>query len=369
MESILIIHKSFWPENDVIGAALYDIANKLNEHSKVSIITSVRNPINRNVFKNKEIDYNALLVKNSNNRIYSIIKFAIYTVMHMMRLSPNKIYITSNPPVLIPFLVNLYCKVFNVKFLYHCQDIHPEISKDYLNSYFYRFLFFLDKKTMKNSDKIITLTKEMKQYIHSARGVEIDRIELIANGVPKSKARKEYIKRKNGILYLGNLGRYQRMPLLLDSIEEYCLRGGELSFVFAGFGVYEKSFIELTKKFKNLSYLGYLTLEEANELMSCYNWCLLPVDDRALQFSFPSKSSAYAINQLNILGVSMPNSILENWISNVNGLNIFPDKQKLINAFFRIESGSLCPFKKDYDINHFSIDCHVNKLYQAIIDT
>ena len=46
------------------------------------------------------------------------------------------------------------------------------------------------------------------------------------------------LKKKKGFSFTGNLGRFQRIPLLIHAINEYKKKDGILEFAFAGGGVF-----------------------------------------------------------------------------------------------------------------------------------
>ena len=174
-----------------------------------------------------------------------------------------------------------------------------------------------------------------------------------------------------GFTFCGNAGRLQRIPLLMDAIEEYSNQGGKLPFVFAGGGVYSKNLSELAKKYTNVTYKGIITPREAAILNSSYQWALLPIEDDVTRFAFPSKSSSYVHSGAYIAAVCGEKTSVSEWVrDNGLGVCINPNRFSLVEFFFRVERCEMdLPFLKssrDEIRGRLSFDVFISRLNSIV---
>lgn len=127
-------------------------------------------------------------------------------------------------PVVVPFMVAVYCRLFGAEYTYHLQDIHPEAAQIVvpLNRWVFRLLRALDNFTLRHARRIITLSATMRDYLKHRSGTRapIALLENPAVDVAPSG------KRDMDVVFCGNAGRLQRMPLLIAAIKEYLSHGG-----------------------------------------------------------------------------------------------------------------------------------------------
>ena len=171
-----------------------------------------------------------------------------------------------------------------------------------------------------------------------------------------------------GFVFSGNAGRLQRIPLLLKSINKYKEQGGVLPFLFIGTGVYSDEIYMLTNKYKDIKYKGLVDTNTANDLISRYEWALLPIEDEITKYAFPSKTSSYVSCGSNILSICSDQTCVAKWVVNNNfGINILPKVDDLVDVFFKIENG-LSINKKSIDLNYLSIDNFIHKISNIIFN-
>ena len=60
----------------------------------------------------------------------------------ILKTRPKNIYVSTDPPLVVPFVVSVFSKIMNIKYTYHLQDIHPEATNTIkkLNVYLFKFL-------------------------------------------------------------------------------------------------------------------------------------------------------------------------------------------------------------------------------------
>ena len=172
-----------------------------------------------------------------------------------------------------------------------------------------------------------------------------------------------------GFIFSGNLGRLQKIPLLLKSIDKYKAEGGILPFLFIGGGLYANEAHSLSTKYTDITYAGFVDPKKANELTSGYEWALLPIDDEATKYAFPSKTSSYISCGSKILSICSEQTSVAKWVvNNKHGINSRPKVDDIVDVFFKIENG-LTINKKTVDQDYYSIDNYVSKIFNIVFNT
>ena len=345
--SFMIITRDFWPQTAAIGDTLLALARESSLRVNTSVITMSNKAIASiaNKMDDQTYDINFHVAKplttsetNLLFRIFEIFYFMFFVLFYLFLKKPDKVYISTNPPLFVPFIVALFCRLFNKKLYYHIQDIHPEASKLVLN--LPNFIFYLLKKldtwTINNVEAIITLTNEMKETIAN-RGCQT-KVFLIEN--PSKTVGIDRGNFINGIVFSGNAGRLQEMDVILPSIEQYLNDGGRLPFTFLGSGVHSKKLLDMSKNFQNFNFLGYVNGDSALKIANEHKWALLPIKGDALKYAYPSKLASYISAGCNLLCVTDIKSSLALLVKkNKIGIVVEPDVNQLINVFKQIENG------------------------------
>jgi len=378
---LAIINRSFWPVYPVIGEALMRFAEQEAQVQTVGVILQDHADINTQRAREQRgarvcfYPCHAFSVSGS-----SIVRRAVDTVFFMLWVfavllvkRPKRVYVSTDPPVLVPFIVMVYSNLFRAEYVYHLQDIHPEAANVVfpVRPAIFRFLRWLDTLTMRNASLLITITKEMAKEIRKRSGTSSP-VRILANPsvsfdevvIPKTK--------RLGFAFCGNAGRLQRMPLLILAIEKYCSSGGKLPFIFAGGGVFSEGLKELSEKHDNVSYLGFISALEAAQLNADYQWALLPIEDEVTRFAFPSKSSSYVLSGASVAAICGAETSVAEWVLENNlGVVIEPSVDELCRFFRSVESDGLSygPFDVERGKlkEQLGLDVFLNDLSQLVI--
>ncbi|MDN3649320.1 glycosyltransferase [Reinekea marina] len=370
-EKIAIINRSFWPVYPVIGEALLRYAERESFHSNICVIMQDHANIRSQLLKHKRGDgvrffpCKAWSVSGSGviRRVLDAIFFMVWVLLVLIWKRPTKVYVSTDPPVLVPFIVMVYCKFSSSKFIYHIQDIHPEAADVVIpvNKFMFNALKGIDSLVIRQADLLITITTEMREEIRT-RSHTIKPIAILSNPSVSFEQSSLSQSKKLGFTFCGNAGRLQRIPLLISSISRYCDNGGKLPFVFAGAGVYAQSLRDLAKKYPNVEYLGQISSEEAAKLSSTFTWALLPIEDEVTRFAFPSKSSSYVFSGAFIAAICGEHTSVAEWVSENKLGSIIPaDADSLFKFFQQVEKGGI-----DYSIFNIEREELKSKLSFAV---
>ena len=372
----VVINRGFWPVSDVPGESLLALAENL----AIDYDTFVLSQSNVDMQAQCRDKGRAMSVQirscsaftDSNSkivaRVIETVYFAIWVLIQLCRVRPAFIYVATDPPIILPFIVCIYSKIFGAKYTYHLQDIHPEASSVVVKmpALLHWFLVRLDNITLRYAKSIVTLTPSMAEYLQGERGIT-SLVHLVDNA--SAYPTESHQRIKNTMVFCGNAGRLQEIPLVVSAIEGYLERGGKLSFTFLGSGTHAHLFRELSDRWSNVVCLGYLPLDEAIEVLGQHEWGLLPVNNSVLKYAFPSKTSAYAAAGCKILAICEQDSSLASWVySGQRGLVSLPVVESIIDAFFSIERGESTFNAKveDYDSLSYSFDLFSKTLKKII---
>lgn len=348
---IAIINRSFWPLYPVVGEALLRFAEgAANREHSVSVIMQDRGDIKaelRDAARGKGVRFYPVKgVANSASgillRICEVLFFMLWVVAVLIWVRPSRVYISTDPPIVIPFVVMLYSQLFGAKYIYHLQDIHPEAANIILpvNKWIYKLLLGIDSISMRKATRLVTITDQMAEEIQlrsetTAPIFVLNNPSVSFDGIVTNKPKIL------GFSFCGNVGRFQRVPLILDAIETYFKRGGRLEFHFAGGGLYANHLKNFSAKFPRFHYYGLVSSTEAAQINANYTWALLTIEDEVTRFAFPSRLSSYVYSGANILAVCGDRTSVAQYVNaNRVGLVVKPDMEAIIKSFFEIEKGS-----------------------------
>ncbi|MCR3984546.1 glycosyltransferase [Aeromonas caviae] len=378
---LAIINRSFWPVYPVIGEALMRFAEQQSLSKHVGVVFQDHVGIKEHLAREKRglgVNFypcRALSVSGSSilRRVADAVYFMLWVFSILLLKRPKKVYVSTDPPVLVPFIVMIYCKLFRAQFIYHLQDIHPEAANVVMpvQPMLFRLLKSMDSLTMRTSDLLITITDQMAEQIQERSSTRAPIKTLVNPSVSFEHVIAPDFK-KAGFTFCGNAGRLQRIPLIIQAIEQYCQAGGTLPFIFAGAGVYDGALENLAGKYVNVTYKGLVSASEAAQLNADYEWALLPIEDDVTKFAFPSKSSSYVLSGAKIVAVCSCNTSVAEWVTkNAVGVVVEPCVDSLCHFFFAIEHDeySNMQFNIERDIlkARLGFDVFVNDLAELVV--
>ena len=371
---IAIVNRSFWPASQVIGEALLQVAERLAENNQVSLIT--QSPIDlkaelKQKGRGQGIAVRACKARSDSSthlvlRALDALVFMMWVFAMLCWQRPKKIYVSTDPPVVVPFVVSVYALFGRAKVIYHLQDIHPEAANIILplNPFVMRLFQGIDSWSMRRAARLITLSVDMANVIRD-RSRSKASIQLLDN--PAVIAPVKSVERTRGFIYCGNAGRLQRIPLLIDAISAYRRQGGILPFEFVGGGVFSTQLAELAVKEMGVSYLGHVSAAKAAERVAAYQWAILSIDDDVTSFAFPSKSSTYAAAGTRILAVCGLHTSVAKWVYELGaGRACEPNVEELVSEFFLYEQSADENNIQRTDLSKLEMSYFVRKLVEIL---
>jgi len=172
---LAIVNRGFWPQSLVVGEALLRLAEQVAKHHRVCVITQSDGQLRAKLKaaqRGEGVELRDCRSRSNSSsglvkRSLDALGFMLWTFWCLMRARPAQVYVSTNPPVVVPFIVFVYCRLFGARYTYHLQDIHPEAANIVvpLNKHLYKLLQHMDAAVMRNAHSLITLSKDMHEVI------------------------------------------------------------------------------------------------------------------------------------------------------------------------------------------------------------
>jgi glycosyltransferase involved in cell wall biosynthesis len=209
-------------------------------------------------------------------------KFAIEKAKEIIQQNKIDSIITSSPPHSTQLIGLELKRMFNLNWLADLRDPWTEI---YYNKELFRTSlakkkdYKLEQLCLKNADKIVVVSEDIKRHFGANRKEILDKINVIPNGFDeadflevKSKLEGENLISKNitnkVISYVGNLGEQYPVEGFLEAFSEIVKNDSEWKLQFIGNchdGV--KRMVELLKISANVEFIPYVNHSEAIDFM------------------------------------------------------------------------------------------------------
>ena len=330
--------------NQVTGPLFIDVANQyVKEYKDVILITgaieetySTLDPKIRIVYKQK---YNR---KKAYSRIYTWTLFFLqcYVFLLLNKSKFHKAILVSNPPI-TNFLGSFLLNSKQIKFDILIYDVYPDALSNfgYLknNSFLYKFWDYLNAKSYKNANRIITISNVMKKLI--SRNINKEKIEVIYPWVdtsfikPIPKKDNWFLKKynllgKRVILYSGNMGATHDLMTPLKAAKKLMKTNPEFVFLYIGDGAQKQALMSYKQK-NNLSNVVFLPYQSADVLpfsFSSADFGIVSLGTGAEGLSVPSKTFYFLASGSAILAITEKDSEIDSLVINNNcGISIEPN--------------------------------------------
>src|SRR5690606_35763184 len=184
-------------------------------------------------------------------RIINTFLFAIGVFFKiLLRPKYDVITVATTPPIIMAITIRIVSFIKGNKYIYHCQDIYPEIAfynKNLKSKKGFKFLRYIDKINNKKASKIIVLSKDMKNTLVKERKIAPNKISIINNFIRTSSNKLgEFNYKKYGIskedfivVFCGNIGKLQNLNTIIETAHKL-KEHSNIKFVFIGEGVEAK---------------------------------------------------------------------------------------------------------------------------------
>jgi glycosyltransferase involved in cell wall biosynthesis len=356
---ILIVHRYYWPDKTSCSNIIHGIAKHLakNKH-QVYVLSSQPSYLPENNYV-KQSSYEVvdnicirrLALTNETHsffwRIINAIHLGVATLFIASMKKYDIIIATSTPPILNGFFSALSKILTKAKLIYFCMDLNPEIgrvSKDFKNYIFFKFLLKLDNWSCKNSNLVLTHSKDMIKSLKQRPGGNKYNIIMMNNFSPKNlkenkiKQLSAKSKKKLSIIYAGNIGRFQGLDTIIDAMGLLFYRK-DIELTILGNGVEKEKLEEKVQQKKmNVKFIKYSPIYLTKQIIRNADIGLVSLVPKIYKYAYPSKIATYLEEGKPIICVLEKKSqIVKDILLHGCGFYVkFGDKHSLANLLIRL---------------------------------
>ncbi|WP_275887943.1 glycosyltransferase family 4 protein [Altererythrobacter sp. ZODW24] len=242
------------------------------------------------------------------------VNVAIYCVQlffHVLLSRAEIVTAASFPPVFAGWTASLAAQLSGKQFIYHLQDIHPEVARvsgsRLGRGFLFRLLRWLDMQTMRRAARIVVLSGDMAATIMARpRPPARDKIAIINNfeiasfaseggrsGLPLKQAGA------TRLIFAGNLGRFQNLGLFVEAAKIVESELPHFQLMFLGNGDSEAGLKAAAAGLGNVIFHDLLPYAEARHVIADADAGLVSLAEGVVSVSYPSKTFTY-------LGLGVP---------------------------------------------------------------
>lgn len=323
---VVLIHRYFWPDTPAYAHILRKVALRLAEEGhRVTVLTCqpsyTRSVVNRAPARE-------ILVPGVEVRRWSVIpdrRFGVLKILNVLLfcirllLAPrwlgrvHCVMAASAPPVAVAKVGSWLARRCNAKFIYHKQDIYPEVvvATGILRSRMAAALLRrLDARTETAAQRIVVLSGDMADTVRS-RGATDAQIAVINNFDPWDWTSSDVKQQSDAavmggdehppqlqVVFAGNLGRFQNLEVVVAAA--VALRTDtRIAFHFFGVGaLYPMIQREIaTQSLDNVHLHGYRSPEHIADFMRrSASIGVVSLGPGVIRAAYPSKTMSYLRN-------------------------------------------------------------------------
>lgn len=353
MLNILLVHRYYYPDTPAYAVMLKDIAERLSVNHKVRVLSSypsyygssTKGIKKKETVNNVQVNRIKLLPEKNRNfsaRLANTLLFAIAVFFKILfRPKYDVITVATTPPIIMAMVVRVACFIKGSKYIYHCQDIYPEIAfynGNLKSKPVFKALRKIDKRNNIKAEKIVVLSNDMKDTLVQERQIYPDKIEIINNFIRTNANSKEEFSYKDygletsdfKIVFCGNLGKLQNLYTIIDlakTLQDY----PKIKFVFIGNGVESEKLKAQAGDLlnKTVFFLGYIKSDIAINALKQSHLGVVSISEPTYKTAYPSKTMTYLNAGLPTMAMVNDRSQLANFITENNlGIVVKPNDIK-----------------------------------------
>ena len=256
-----------------------NIAKKLSEIFKITLISSFRYKYKKNIHINKNLKINQVyfpcydfIKMNKINKIFSIIASLLFYTIQVSFIiikSKSKIIIFYDKSELI--IPSIIAKIIKKKVIFYEGNEYPwNIYRNYkVSSISWGYNIFTGKLALKLADKIVAQNARIKRGMLRYTKKEI---EIIPVAVDTEFFKPIFKEKENIVGFLGRLEKEKGVDLLLEIVDLAMKKYPEIKFMIIGNGSYKNKFTDK----KNVIFLSWVPrnklpdyINKADVFISC----------------------------------------------------------------------------------------------------
>jgi hypothetical protein len=311
---------------------------------EILIEASNENEVSAYFVKSESIDFINKKIKIKqcpnlfNSKALTYLSYSVFCFFHILKtflIKPNVCFIVpTTPPFVLPFILSI-AKVLTfgkLKWVYHVQDIHPEISfVGKTKTFVYNLLKQADTYFINNANAVITLSNEMRGAINSRENIKSSPINVVNNFVEDFKFEdrvfdfisKDKAQGKILFIFSGNVGKFQRVAEVTKFFLDTKHFNGVLYILGDGEEIPAiKELLDTHVNKSRVRLLGRKPFLEANIISSQCDYGIVSLNPEITKYAYPSKFATYISMGLKVLAFVDNNSQISTEIAEYNIGNV-----------------------------------------------
>lgn len=231
------------------------------------------------------------------------------------------------PPVLSGWAGRSMARLFGARFLYHCQDLYPELgahmgmwSEQGLR---HRLLARIEAKTRRRAHPLVTLSDDMAATVrmlaepHSLAVINnfmLEDFSTADSGADRSPTPDARDDDKTRLIFAGNLGIFQELEVVIDAMRLVADERPDLELVLMGDGKALPKLLKRSEGLANVRFEAHRPFDEASREIAQADAGLVTLEKGVYRYAFPSKTLTYLGLGLPMLAIVEPESELAGMI-------------------------------------------------------
>lgn len=289
----------------------------------------------------KRLKYIQVARNNIIGRLVNYFSFTFAVFLRILELRNYKsVIVYSNPPIL-PLVVSIVNKFFEIKIIYVCYDVYPEIAiktkviKE--KSLISKVMNIINKFVYKNVSRVVALSCDMKELLLKNRSnLKQEKVIVIPNwyedelikNIEQSYANDLFkcLKAKDKLVvsYLGNMGTAQDFDTFINAIRYFKI-DDEIVFLIAGHGNKLQVLKETVKNesLENVFIYDFLHGADYKDALNISDIFIVSLKEGLTGLAVPSKTYSYMMAGKPIIAImGMDTDIIKDLIENNAGWGI-----------------------------------------------
>ncbi len=329
---ITIIYRYYWPDTPPYASMLAQMTRWFVDNGyDVEVLTAqpaykpnaniARQPRSeiRHGVKIRRIpllpEYGSGFVKILNGGIF----IALSTMRVIFGSKRDLIWTATMPPVLQAACLSFAARRRGAKFLYHMQDIHPEISTAsniMKTGFFSKLMRNIDVYTLNHTSAAIVLSRDMKNVLKE-RNANPEICRVIHNfslGDANYRQPRKSNGKRTRFIFAGNIGRFQNLEALVDAFR--LVEADRYILEIVGDGRIKKKLIEKvkTQDISNVIFHNHMSEDEVFQFMCECDVGVVSLAPGLYRYALPSKILTYMAANLPMLAIVENHSSLAKMI-------------------------------------------------------
>lgn len=318
---IAIFYRYFWPDTAPYASMLKEMTHWfVSAGHDVEVITGQpgykkSTKILKQAWKetlNDGVRVRRLMLFKERSQLFKAINYLLFITRSFFHIlfGPKRDVIIAGtaPPVFQALLISIAAKIRGSEFIYHMQDVHPEIAfvkgGKMTKSIGFKCLQWLDISSNKRATINAVIGDDMAEVIRT-RGARGESIKVIRNfAVDKKRSRPAVVRpvdRPVRFVFAGNIGVFQNLDSLLPVFTRF--DPSEIQLVLVGEGRAKKTLIRKVKEqnIRNVEFHDHMSEQDVFDFLCDQDVGLVSLLPGIYKYAVPSKIWTYIAADLPIL--------------------------------------------------------------------